>query len=112
LEHPVHTDGPSGVHLLCPHCGVSSIHERAKLESAQGKARVRLMALFNCGRSGAVAPLLEGADAHWFNPHCHCGWTGDVIGAVAVKHWVQPWHRDMPLGDAPGSCDSGPELKS
>jgi hypothetical protein len=49
---------------------------------------------------------LENADAHWFNPHCHCGWTGDVIGVTALKHWVEPWKSEAPIGSGvPGSCD-------
>jgi len=49
---------------------------------------------------------LENADAHWFNPHCHCGWTGDVIGITAMKHWVEPWEAKAPIGSGvPGSCD-------
>jgi hypothetical protein len=34
---------------------------------------------------------LEDADAHFFDPHCPCGWTVAVIGIEAVKHRVQPW---------------------
>ncbi|MGC1188605.1 MAG: hypothetical protein WA871_14555 [Candidatus Acidiferrales bacterium] len=53
---------------------------------------------------------LEDADAHWFNPHCHCGWTGDVNGVSAVKHWVTPWQSSVPVGDdVPGSCE-GPSV--
>ena len=57
-------------------------------------------ACFNTKRS------LEDADAHWFNPHCHCGWTGDVRGITAVKHWVQPWQEPkLVRNDNAGSCD-------
>src|SRR5262245_62059425 len=31
---------------------------------------------------------LEVADRHWFTPHCHCGWSGDVVGVTARRHWV------------------------
>jgi hypothetical protein len=52
---------------------------------------------------------LETADVHLFNPHCHCGWTGDVLGLTSVKHWVEPWKT---TGDGalsgPGSCDGEP----
>ena len=50
---------------------------------------------------------LETADAHWFNPHCHCGWIGNVSGMTAVKHWVVEWERTPPVGkDEPGSCQA------
>jgi hypothetical protein len=49
---------------------------------------------------------LEPADAHWFTPRCHCGWSGDVIGITAIKHWVEPWKTAAPVrnGQA-GACD-------
>jgi hypothetical protein len=59
--------------------------------------------LFRCPQCGS--PLasacasrkrnLEQAEAHWFKPHCHCGWTGDVIGVIAVKHWVEAWQETV-----------------
>jgi hypothetical protein len=73
--------------------------------------------LFNCPECGrplasACASAnrnLEVADAHWFNPHCHCGWTGDVMGVVAVKHWVEPWQAAASVRDGKGgSCDGTP----
>jgi hypothetical protein len=51
---------------------------------------------------------LEVADAHWFRPHCFCGWSGDVAGIIAVKHWVEPWEGSAPLGSGNGSCDGEP----
>jgi len=43
----------------------------------------------------------------WFNPHCPCGWTGPVIGALALMHWVEPWKIPVNLGpDILGSCDA------
>jgi hypothetical protein len=74
-------------------------------------AHVLLFACPLCGRPLASACFntklsLEDADAHWFTPHCHCGWTGDVSGVSAVKHWVAPWHSNLPIGnDVAGSCD-------
>jgi len=49
---------------------------------------------------------LEGADAHWYQPHCHCGWTGSVAGVVAMRHWVVDWHGKASIveGEA-GNCD-------
>jgi hypothetical protein len=77
-------------------------------------AHVLLFACPQCERPLASACAskqrnLEDADAHWFNPHCHCGWTGDVIGAIATKHWVEPWTGNAPIGfGVPGSCDGSP----
>jgi len=74
-------------------------------------AHVLLFACPKCGRPLSSACVntkksLEDADAHWFNPHCHCGWTGDVIGVAAVQHWVQRWDFLAPIGQGvPGSCD-------
>jgi hypothetical protein len=64
-----------------------------------------------CGRplSSACASNtenLEPADGKWFTPHCHCGWTGDVIGVSAREHWVAKWNKDVPISsDDPSSCD-------
>jgi hypothetical protein len=73
-------------------------------------AHVLLFACPQCGRPLASACYhternLETADAHLFNPHCHCGWTGDVRGLTAVKHWVEPWPSALPT-DAAGSCEA------
>jgi hypothetical protein len=74
-------------------------------------AHVLLFACPACSRPLAAAcnstgRNLEEADRHYFQPHCHCGWTGDVIGMKAIKHWVEPWLDNTPLekGGA-GSCD-------
>jgi hypothetical protein len=34
---------------------------------------------------------LETADAHPFRVTCDCRWTGELLGFMAVRHWVQPW---------------------
>ena len=81
-------------------------------------AHVLLFACPQCGRPLASACFnsktsLEDADAHWFNPHCHCGWTGEVSGVSAIKHWIQPWQYGIALGmDAPGSCEEQPAAGS
>ena len=59
-------------------------------------AHVLLFACPKCGIPLASACAsanrnLEVADAHWFNPHCACGWTGSLLGVVATKHWTEPW---------------------
>jgi len=56
----------------------------------------------------SIAGNLEIADAHWFQPHCHCGWTGDIIGMTAIKHWVEPWSEGPGSNEPAGSCDDGP----
>jgi hypothetical protein len=74
-------------------------------------AHVLLFACPKCGNPLASACAstwknLEIADAHYFNPHCPCGWTGPVIGVEAVKHWVEVWK--IPINSMPhvaGSCD-------
>jgi hypothetical protein len=77
-------------------------------------AHVLLFACPQCERPLASACVtdkqnLEEADAHFFNPHCHCGWSGAVIGLEAVKHWVQPWRAfTAEVGTAKpgdGTCD-------
>jgi hypothetical protein len=81
---------------------------------AEQVAHVLLFACPQCDRPLASACAstkqnLEDADAHWFNPHCHCGWTGEVIGLKAVRHWVEPWQGNAPLGTGvPGSCEGEP----
>jgi hypothetical protein len=59
-------------------------------------AHVLLFACPRCQRPLASAcagtkKSLEAADAQFYNPRCHCGWTGPVAGIEAAKHWVQPW---------------------
>jgi hypothetical protein len=74
-------------------------------------AHVLLFACPKCGIPLASACAstwknLEIADAHYFNPHCPCGWTGPAIGIEAVKHWVEVWKIPVNLrSDAAGSCD-------
>jgi hypothetical protein len=74
-------------------------------------AHILLFACPVCARALATAcnstkRNLEVADGHYFQPHCHCGWTGTVIGMEAIKHWVEPWSEKAPVGaDVVGSCD-------
>jgi len=81
------------------------------MTTAEQFAHVLLFSCPACGRPLASACAsgafnLEEADAHWFNPHCHCGWTGDVIGVAAHKHWVEPWNGEAPIGkNEVGSCE-------
>jgi len=51
---------------------------------------------------------LEMADAHYFNPHCQCGWTVSVSGFHALKHWVERWKIPVNIRrDAAGSAETG-----
>jgi len=83
------------------------------VESSDQFAHVLLFACPHCGRPlasacASIAGNLEIADAHWFQPHCHCGWTGDVIGMTAIKHWVEAWNEGPGPNEPAGSCDDGP----
>ena len=75
-------------------------------------AHVLLFACPKCGIPLASACAskgknLEAADARYFDPHCHCGWTGSVIGVEAIKRWVEPWNIPFDLEAGPaGSCES------
>ena len=74
-------------------------------------AHVPLFSCPQCGTPLATACAshkrnLDQAEARWFNPHCHCGWTGDVIGVTAIKHWVEEWKQ--PVSSEAGSCDGDP----
>jgi hypothetical protein len=77
-------------------------------------AHVMLFACPQCERPLSATCLstksnLEVADAEWFTPHCRCGWTREISGVTAVRHWVAPW-RGNPVvvpGEA-GSCDGKP----
>ena len=59
--------------------------------------------LFKCpvchGPSAAFCLIqesnLETADDHVFPCHCDCGWAGELVGFLAIRHWVAPW--DAPL---------------
>jgi hypothetical protein len=82
--------------------------------NAEHFAHVLLFACPQCDRPLASACAstkgnLEEADAHFFNPHCHCGWTGPVAGMEAVKHFVEPWrefaHELGAAGPSDGTCD-------
>ena len=76
-------------------------------------AHVLLFACPQCGIPLASACAsaeknLETADAHWFDPHCPCGWTGSVLGLQAAKHWVEVWRIPVKLRpDGAGSCEGG-----
>lgn len=49
---------------------------------------------------------LEIADSREFQTVCHCGWSGTVKGVEALKHWLEPWTDNAPVGpEIKGSCE-------
>ena len=45
-------------------------------------------------------------EAKRFNLPCQRGWTGEIAGVTAVKHWVEPWCHGNPIEPGePGSCE-------
>jgi hypothetical protein len=73
-------------------------------------AHVFLFRCPECGRPLASAcastqSSLEMADAHLFNPHCHCGWTGALVGLISVRHYVEPWESPSLVAKESDSCD-------
>lgn len=71
---------------------------------------VLLFACPNCDRPLAATCLstrrnLEIAEAEWFSPHCVCGWSREIAGVTALKHWVESWHGRAVLPGEPGSCE-------
>ncbi len=46
---------------------------------------------------------LEPADAHIFNLHCHCGWTAELAGFAALRHWVEMGEH-IDLAGVPRCC--------
>jgi hypothetical protein len=108
---------PTHAGLLCS-LGPSGPSQESYMRTVTDSfSHVLLFACPQCGRPLASACAstkknLEVADAQWFNPHCHCGWTGPVIGVQALKHWVEPWKTPVAIGpDAPDSCDGEPLTK-
>lgn len=79
-------------------------------------AHVFLFRCEACGRPLAAACAstqsnLEMADAHLFNPHCFCGWTGTMAGMVSVKHYVEPWESPSLVSKESDSCDGKVEQR-
>jgi len=84
------------------------------MPDTENYAHVLLFACPNCERPlvsacASTKKNLEVAEAEWFAPHCLCGWTGDLAGVTALKHWVEGWEGNPPIGAGiPGSCDGEP----
>ena len=59
---------------------------------------VLLFACPTCGSPIASTCLkkernLETADTVLHMLACHCGWSGESLGASASKHWVERWGK-------------------
>ncbi len=37
---------------------------------------------------------LEEADGSAFPLECNCGWSGEMVGLRARRHWVEPWRSE------------------
>jgi hypothetical protein len=67
------TDGFSHVLLFsCPKCGNPLASAWASTEK-------------NLGR----------ADAQRLDRKCDCGWSGPLVGAQALRHWIEPWKNPV-----------------
>jgi hypothetical protein len=67
------TDGFSHVLLFsCPKCGNPLASAWASTEK-------------NLGR----------ADAQRLERKCDCGWSGPLVGAQALRHWIEPWKNPV-----------------
>jgi len=73
-------------------------------------AHVMLFACPHCARPLVATCVssnknLELAEASWFSPTCHCGWSGDLAGITANRHWVEPWRGKRLAAGEPGHCN-------
>jgi hypothetical protein len=46
-------------------------------------------------------------DDYQLKLHCECGWKGTRVGQEAIKHWVEPWLFNAPIG--PEAKESHPK---
>jgi hypothetical protein len=61
--------------------------------------------LFECAQCSTAIPVafpsesrnVEEADGRAFTVRCSCGWAGNLLGALARRHWVETWE---PKGNA------------
>ena len=62
---------------------------------------------FLCQRCGQPAVIsvecdaanLEKVDADSYDVRCECGWSDNLLGAEAVRHWVTPRHDQRNIID-------------
>ncbi len=55
--------------------------------------------LFECSQCGSPVPSaitsdnrnVEEIDARSIPVKCQCGWSGNLLGADAKRHWVEAW---------------------
>ena len=48
-------------------------------------------------KSSRMEENLEVVDASIFPLQCGCGWSGDLIGFAALRHWVEDIDKAKPL---------------
>jgi hypothetical protein len=68
------------------------------MKSASGIAFVHVM-LYKCPECGApIATALvkehrnvEPIDGKVIQIQCLCGWSGQLLGVTAMRHWVEAW---------------------
>jgi hypothetical protein len=66
--------------------------------------------LFECQGCGCPVPSaitsehrnVEDADTRALKLKCSCGWSGQLSGTDARRHWVEQWHSGEPSA-MPGS---------
>jgi hypothetical protein len=78
--------------------------------ATDGFSHVLLFSCPKCGNPLASAWVsteknLEGADAQRIDCKCDCGWSGPLVGAQALRHWIEPWKN--PVEAEP----NGPQLR-
>jgi len=87
-----------------------ALRMKIKIEERNGLLYVHVV-LFKCPDSGDPMPAvclsekksLEEVDSHPFKVHCHCGWSGKLLGANRLKNWVAEWGGEM-LSPNASSC--------
>jgi len=81
---------------------MSAIHREVLLQNdAEPFVHVLLFECPHCQKPTASAlprgeRSLEKVDGASLPVHCFCGWSGDLVGINARKHWVEPWENGIP----------------
>jgi len=75
--------------------------------------------LFECQDCGCPVPSaltsehrnVEDADTRALRLNCSCGWSGQLSGTDARRHWVEQWHSDEPSATSGVQPRTGTEGK-
>jgi len=67
-------------------------------ECAEQFAHVMLFQCPTCGFALSLALVrdegnIEQIDGSSYAFRCSCGWSGDLLGLSAKRHWAEPWRR-------------------